>query len=281
MESVRRVFRLTSRAASLFAAARLDDGPTFRIDYTVASRSWQPPVGPGDVVTDTVLARCTAVGFADNAQETWNNIDVHVQAVGVPPYPGATFPRIVGLLQPRSEAAPINVGIRYVRGDAAIPRADGPAIIAHVVNNQSHQWGGRGFVRSLMDRYPDAADEFARRPADQRRLGAVHLQLAAADVWIASMVAQAGYGPARADQPRLRLHALREALEAVAGYAQRVSASVHMPLIGTGQGGTRWPKIRDLVLDEIANRHVPVTVYVLPDAPMPEEASDDEQMSLL
>lgn len=278
---LRRIVRLTSRAASLFAAARVTDAPTFRVDYTVASRAWRPPVSSGDVVTDTVLARCTAVGYADHATEEWNGTDVHVQAVGVPPYPGATFPRVIGLLQPRDDVEGVDVGIRYVRGDAAAPRAEGVAIIAHVVNNQAQHWGGRGFVRALMERYPDAAGNFAERPADQRRLGAVHLQQVNPDLWIASMVAQAGFGPAPTNQPRLRLHALRNALQQVAAHAQRLGATVHMPLIGTGQGGVRWPKIRDLVLDEIAYQEVPVTVYVLPDAPMPEEASDDEQMSLL
>jgi len=279
---LRRVVRLTNGAAAIFAAARLDDAPTFRIDYTVPSRAWRPPVSPGDVISDSVLARCTAVGYADSAVESWNGAEVRVQAVGVPPYPGATFPRVVGILQPPSDGAPMDVGVKYVRGDAAAPRADGLAIIAHVVNDKALRWGGRGFVHSLMERYPDAALAFAARSTDERRLGAVHLHEAAKDTWIASMVAQAGYGPAlSADQPRLRLHALRAALERVADAAERLGASVHMPLIGTGQGGTRWPKIRDLVLDELGSRHVPVTVYILPDAPMPEETSDAEQVALL
>jgi hypothetical protein len=58
-------------------------------------------------------------------------------------------------------------------------------------------------------------------------------------------------------------------------------ASVHMPLIGTGQGGTPWPGVRDLVLAEVADRHVATTVYVLPDAPMPEDSSADEQLTLV
>jgi len=100
------------------------------------------------------------------------------------------------------------------------------------------------------------------------------LHHAAPDVWVASLVAQAGYGPSPTGQPRLRLHALRQVLEALARHAADASAGVHMPLLGTGQGGTPWPKVRDLILEELAGRHLPVTVYVLPDAPMPEEASE-------
>ena len=115
----------------------------------------------------------------------------------------------------------------------------------------------------------------------RRPLGAVHMHQAAPDVWVASLVAQAGYGPSPTGQPRLRLHALRQALETLAGHAADRGAGVHMPLIGTGQGGTPWPKVRDLILEELAGRHLPVTVYVLPDAPMPEEASEQEQTALL
>lgn len=278
---LRRVVRLTARPAALFAAARSGDGPSFRIDYTVASRSWRAPVGPGSEVTGTVMSKCTAVGYADHASESWDGHDLHVQAVGVPPYPGDRFPRVVGLVQPAGEVPPGDDGIKYVRGDAADPRRDGPVVIAHVVNDGARRWGGRGFARALMERYPDTADAYARWNEGRRTLGAVHVHRAEPDVWVASLVAQAGFGPSPTGQPRLRLHALRRTLETLAGHATELKAGVHLPLLGTGQGGTTWPKVRDLLLEELAGRHLPVTVYVLPDAPMPEEASEQEQTALL
>ena len=80
--------------------------------------------------------------------------------------------------------------------------------------------------------------------------------------------------------PGLRLAALRTALEQLASLAHERGANVHMPLIGTGQGGMSWPKVRDLVIEELADREVPTTVYVLPDAPMPEDTPSEEQLSL-
>jgi hypothetical protein len=53
-----------------------------------------------------------------------------------------------------------------------------------------------------------------------------------------------------------------------------------MPPIGTGQGATPWPTVRDLVLEELVERDVAVTVYVLEGEPMPEEAPDNGQLTL-
>jgi hypothetical protein len=278
---LRRVVRLTSQPASLFAAARVGDGANFRIDYSVSSRAWRSPVGAGDRVAGSLLSRCTAVGYSDRGTETWAEHELLVQAVGVPPYPGDTFPRVVGIVQPATGVGTEDPGIHYVRGDAGQPRSEGPAFIAHIVNDQAQRWGGHGFARSLMKRFPDARDAYAAWPNHERRLGGLHLIQAGPNVWIASMVAQSGYGPSPTNQPRLRINALRKSLEKLAGDALRLQASVHMPLIGTGQGGMAWPKVRDLILDELAERHIRVSVYLLPDAPMPEDASDEEQLALL
>jgi O-acetyl-ADP-ribose deacetylase (regulator of RNase III) len=280
---LRRVVKLTDRPVALFAAARLPAGEGFRLDYLVTSRAWSPTVGSGaHLAANSVLARCTAVGFADDAVEDWAGESVHVQAVGVPPYPGDRFPRLVGLLQPAKEAPSSEARLRYVRGNAAEPRGDGPMIIAHVVNDRARNWGGRGFAASLIQRFPAARDEYGKwAEANRPNRGAVHLAHAAEDLWVASLIAQAGYGDAPSARPRLRLAALRDALETLAGIARERNAEVHMPLIGTGQGGSRWPSVRDLILEELADRHVSSVDYVLPDAPMPEDAPADDQLSLL
>ena len=280
---LRRTIKLTDRASALFAAARLPDDEGFRVDYLVTSRAWSPRLRSGTrLPRDSVLHRCTAVGYADDATESWSGEDVHVQAVGVPPYPGDSFPRLVGLLQPVVEAERREPGLRYVRGDASEPRTSGPAIIAHIVNDRARSWGGRGFAISLMRRFPGAADDYAAwAGAGHARRGAVHLTEAEDGLWIASLVAQAGYGPSPSQRPRLRIAALRQALETLAAEARERAADVHMPAIGTGQAGARWPGVRDLVLEELADRHVATTVYVLPDAPMPEDAPADDQLSLL
>lgn len=279
---LRRVVKLTDRPVCLFAAARLSGSEGFRVDYLVGSRAWQPHVTPGQrLPSDSVLSHCTAVGFSDDAVEHWDEEEMLVQAVGVPPYPGDSFPRLVGLLQPETGAETPEVGLQYVRGDAAQPRRGSPTIIAHVVNDRARSWGGRGFAVSLMQKFPDARDQYAAWGArGEQHLGALHLVEVESDLWIASLVAQAGFSETMSSRPRLRLSALRQSLEALGSVALERHATIHMPLIGTGQGGTPWPLVRDLVIEELADRHVTTTVYVLPDASMPEDAPVEEQLTL-
>jgi hypothetical protein len=272
---LRRVVRLTERPACLFACARLPEGG-FRVDYAVPSRAWQHQVRSGSSVPPgTVLARCTAVGYSVDQQERWPGIEgsLRVQAVGVPPYPGDSFPRVVGLLTSQDESPRRVSGVRYVRGDATVRVSEGPTMIAHIVNNAARRWGGQGFARAMGRRAPVARDAYASWASvpEHRRLGAVHVAEAAPDLWVASMVAQAGYGDAAASRPRLRLRALAQCLATVADEARRRGAAVQMPPVGVGQGATPWPTVRDLILEHVVDQGIAVTVRVLESEPMPEE----------
>lgn len=281
---LRRVVKLTDRSVCLFAAARLGDEEGFRLDYLVGSRGWRDGIEAGDrLPVDSVLSQCTAVGFSDERVEQWGGHDVLVQAVGIPPYPQHRFPRVVGLLQPAVDEGDRTQGLRYLRGDASQPSADGPAIVAHVVNDKAERWGGRGFAVSLMDRFPEARDDYADWAKDRarRQLGALHRFEVKPQLWVASLVAQSGYGDTQSSRPRLRLSALRSCLQRLGEVAQELQATVHIPPIGTGQGGTAWPPIRDLLLEELADRQVSVTVYVLPDAPMPQDSESATQLKLV
>lgn len=270
---LRRVVRLTERPACLFACARLPDGG-FRLDYAVPSRAWDQPLRSGaGVPGETVLSKCTAVGYSVDNDERWPGVGepVRVQAVGVPPYPGDIFPRVVGLLTPQKDSARRVSGVRYVRGDATKPAVDGPTIIAHVVNNAARSWGGRGFAPALGRRLPDAREAYRAWASvrEHRQLGCVHIAEARPGLWVASMVAQAGYG--QSSRPRLRLRALTECLRTLVEHARERGATVHMPPIGTGQGATPWPTVRDLILEQLVDHGIPVTVHVLENEPMPEE----------
>jgi Zn-dependent peptidase ImmA (M78 family)/O-acetyl-ADP-ribose deacetylase (regulator of RNase III) len=281
---LRRVIKLTSRPACMFAAARPDeDGQAFRVDYLVGSRALRKGFATdGRLPADSVLAECTAVGFSADRTERWAQDEVYVQAVGIPPYPGDRFPRIIGLAQPADEVSSSVEGMRYLRGDATQPKGAEPRIIAHVVNDRARSWGGRGFAASLASRFEGAREAYSEwaHDAERRKLGSVHIWEAAPSLWIASLVAQAGYGEQPNGRPRLKLLALRNCLEVLAREAADRGATVHMPPIGTGQGGTPWPPIRDLIVEELTDYEVLVTVYVLPESPMPEDTLAQAQLVL-
>ncbi len=152
--------------------------------------------------------------------------------------------------------------IQYVRGDATVPQAIGTKIIAHVCNDVG-AWG-KGFVLALSRRWPEPAqaykDWYRDREAKDFALGAVQFVQVAADLWIANMVAQHGIRAARGNPP-IRYDALEGCLEKVASKAIALKASVHMPRIGCGLAGGEWSQIEPMLLEQLCEQNIPVTVY--------------------
>ena len=74
--------------------------------------------------TDSVIYRCTAIGYTDHAKENWvNGQSNQIDCVGIPGYPGSDLPRVVGLIRfnsARNDTHPI----RYVHGSALDPRGE-------------------------------------------------------------------------------------------------------------------------------------------------------------
>lgn len=281
---LRRVVKLTSEPVCVFAAAREVDTEDFRIDYMVRSRAAEPGfLETEHLPADSVLAECKAVGSSAARTEHWDDKQVFAQVVAVPPYPGYRFPRVVGLVQPADGAAAPIEGIQLLRGDATRPGGSGAQIIAHLVNDRARSWGPHGFAAALRAAFPEVATAYSEWANDpqQRQLGGVHIAPAGTNKWVASLVAQSGYGDRAEGQSRLRLAALERCLAQLARLAADLDASVHMPPIGTGQARTPWPYVRDLILEELVDRGRTVTVYVLPEASMPQEEVEHRQLALL
>jgi Zn-dependent peptidase ImmA (M78 family)/O-acetyl-ADP-ribose deacetylase (regulator of RNase III) len=277
---LRRATKLSVKPVAMFAASRTDPqraASPFRIDYAVPSRAWQPTLHAGQRrPADSVLAECTAVGFTARRREHWSRTleNVEVEAVGAPPFPEQRYPRVLGLLRPHGVRAVTETALTVLHGDATEPRGPGLKLIVHLVNDKTPNWGG-AFARALRDRWPDAQDDFrAWVEADPRSLtlGAVHIGHTAAEIDIATMIAQHGYGPSAS--PRVRYGALKECLDVVAEYARANGASVHMPRIGAGQAGGRWPIIRELIEEALTRHGISVTVYVPPNQTIEEEPAE-------
>jgi O-acetyl-ADP-ribose deacetylase (regulator of RNase III) len=152
--------------------------------------------------------------------------------------------------------------LRIVKGDATAPQGEGNKIIAHVCNDLGG-WG-KGFVVAISRRWqePERAYRQWHRGGvgDDFGLGAVQLVAVQPDLWVANMVAQHGMRPT-GSAPPIRYDAVERCLEAVAGHASRLGASVHMPRIGCGLAGGKWELIEPIIMRTLCARSIVTTVY--------------------
>ncbi|MFF7726964.1 Appr-1-p processing protein [Streptomyces sp. NPDC008001] len=158
--------------------------------------------------------------------------------------------------------------IEYRSGDATLPQASGPRIIAHVCNDAGG-WGA-GFVVAVSRRWrqPEAAYRawHRDRATSGFALGALQLVRVEDELWVANMVGQHGIrkrnrtSKASGDAP-VRYEAIDRALASLADEAVALRASVHMPRIGCGLAGGRWDVVEPLVTRNLTGRGVAVTVY--------------------
>lgn len=274
-----RIIKLTAEPCTLFAATRtspvLSSVANCRIDYSVPSRATKFSIPQGfEVSSDTVLSQCTAIGFTAKGSERWARDlpEVYVECVGMPPYPGQYFPRIIGILESREAAETSARRINYLWGDALKPRGRGCQIIAHIVNDKTPNWGGSGFARAVTSRLPSLQSDFQQwvgSNPENLSLGRVRLAEVAQDLGVVSMIAQHGYGPSR--KPRIRYGVLKNCLERLAEIAIERRATIHMPRIGSGQAGGKWPIIAELIDEALIQRGIDVTIYSLPSSQPPEE----------
>jgi len=264
-----RMVKVTVDPCTVFAAARdeeSEDGGVYRIDYNVPSRSSAISFPLGFRVDNATLSQCTAIGFtAKGTEKRFGSFrDVHVECIGIPPYPGRSYPRVVGVVHGASKTVkPLTMTL--LRGNALEPRQTGVRIIAHIVNDKTPNWGA-GFARALRNKYPAVQAEFrdwAGTNPNEFRLGAIHTLKIAEDLFVANMIAQHGYGAST--KPRIRYAALISCLRKLRELAVSKGATVHMPRIGTGYAGGNWPFIAGLTDEELIRMGIGVTVYTLPE----------------
>jgi Zn-dependent peptidase ImmA (M78 family) len=268
-----RLARATHSPFTVVVASRIGDtaeASDYRIDYAVSSRSSSFSVPRGTVLRGDLLSQCTAVGYTAKGTATLapGLPPVYVECVGIPPYPGMTFPRVICLAKTQALADRATSRLTTVNGDALRPRGPGPSLLAQVVNDATPNWGG-GFSLSVKREFPTAQTQFQEWASKGRnlRLGRIHIADVKKGLSIASLIAQKGYGDS--PTPRIRYAALKECLDSLAEAALERNAKVHMPRMGSKLAGGNWSLILQLVDDCLIRRGVPVTIYSLPGAPKP------------
>ena len=155
--------------------------------------------------------------------------------------------------------------LNYIKGDATAPVGEGNKIIAHVCNDIGG-WG-RGFVLALSKRWPQPEREFKKwyKSGENFSLGEVIFVQVEENTWVANMVGQRDIKRKHdtAGDPPVRYEAIGKALSKVAVFANEIKASVHMPRIGCGLAGGTWDKMEPIIMQELADKGIPVTVYDL------------------
>lgn len=281
-----RFARLTQLACFVFAASRRESDPDrdrYQIDYVTFPTEWTYPIESGTVLpAETTIRDCTAIGFTATADESWaaEAEQIHIEVVGVAPYPTHSFPRVVGFATPRKRRARSKSSINYVKGDATQPRGSGNKLIVHVVNDRAATWGG-GFARVVRTTWPEVQQDFIDWTEIHRhslRLGACRVSPISESLAVASMVCQHGFGPS--PTPRIRYNALESCLLEVANIATERQASVHMPRIGCGQAGGRWEVVEELIEQSLTRHGIAVTVYDLPNGGNTGQKSRQQQSTL-
>ena len=152
--------------------------------------------------------------------------------------------------------------IQYLAGDATVPQAKGPKIIAHVCNDRG-RWG-KGFVLAVSARWQEPEKAYRKwyreRSSTDFGLGAVQVVEVGRGLWGANMVGQHGTKTGSAGPP-IRYEAVDQCLRLLAEHAVKLKASVHMPRIGCGLAGGKWERIEPLLAARLADRGIAVTVY--------------------
>lgn len=265
---LRRLVEASPRPLGLLATAPRSDGS--RVDYVLVSPSTPldsdaRSLHHGDVIQ---LERPSAVGQTLRSNLELNGRDYESQTVGIPAYPGATVPRAMTLLELAPSAGPDPL-LTYVTGDLTDIGGDSRSVIfAHVVSDSARGWSRYNTAAALARTYPDFPGAYrAWTIADPANLALgnvhfVHRADADREIGVASIVAQAGFGPG--EPTRLRYDALRIGLLSVAAYATKHHADVHVPRIGAGQAGGRWDIIERVLRETLTSHGVKVTVHTLP-----------------
>jgi hypothetical protein len=270
-----RSIRLTDSPLAVFTASRREHGPSrdrYCLDYSVGSRRWRLSLASGSVLPkETMLADCTAMGYTAKGNESWGEAteNLHVEVVGIAPFPGKRFPRVAGIVRPTSKAGIEDSAITFLVGDALTPRGDGHRIVAHVVNDKTPNWGA-GFGMAVRRKWPAVQDAFRRWAENTPRaltLGNVFHTTVDAHTTVFQLICQHGYGPS--PTPRLRYAALNTCLEELADFALAKRASIHMPRIGVGEGGGAWGLIEQLIDASLCAQSLRVAVYDLPESATP------------
>jgi O-acetyl-ADP-ribose deacetylase (regulator of RNase III) len=118
---------------------------------------------------------------------------------------------------------------------------------------------GSRLCPGCLKRWPEPEEAYRQWSKEKNfTLGTIQLVPVDQYTWVANMLCQQGLRN-RSHPVPLRHEAMRSCLQKLAVEAKRLDASIHMPRIGCGLGGSSWPKIEPIIIEELQG--IAVTVY--------------------
>jgi O-acetyl-ADP-ribose deacetylase (regulator of RNase III) len=152
-------------------------------------------------------------------------------------------------------------GIQYIKGDATAPSGEGNKIIVHICNDVGG-WG-KGFVMAISSRWKQPEQEYRNWYTSKEGfgLGQVQFVKVSQDTWVANVIGQRDIKKNKNGLPPIRYDAVSSGLRKVGEFATQTNASIHMPRIGCGLAGGTWEKIEPLIIQDLSDKGILVTVY--------------------
>lgn len=151
--------------------------------------------------------------------------------------------------------------IEYTNGDATSPKSERPKIMVHICNDVGG-WG-KGFVVAISAKWKAPETKYREwyYTKDNFELGGVQFVQVEEDTWVANMIAQHKLNKDEEGNPPIRYDAVEMGLKKVAAFAIKMNASIHMPRIGCGLAGGKWEMIEPIILRQLSEKNIAVTVY--------------------
>lgn len=151
--------------------------------------------------------------------------------------------------------------INYIKGDATQPIGEGNKIIIHVCNDIGG-WG-RGFVLALSSKWkqPEESYRLWAKSKDNFKLGEIQTVQVESDTWVGNMIGQRDTKFAENGTPPVRYDAINKCLQKIGEFALENNSSVHLPRIGCGLAGGQWTEVEPLLIKNLIDRNISVTVY--------------------
>ena len=167
-----------------------------------------------------------------------------------------------------SQAVKFNRGLlKYVEGDATLPRGGGHRMLIHVCNDIGGF--GAGVAQAIAQRYPKVRDQyklwFRAQTLDFNKfeLGSIQIVPVQTDLSVVNMIAQSGIGPDSQGNPPIRYDAVRTCLQKVLKAAKDSQSSIHAPKFGAGLAGGDWAVIEQMINEILIDNGMNVTIYTL------------------